>query len=257
MRKITSVFYFSFFIIHYSFAQGDNEIQVYASPTIQNKATIFELHTNYTFKGVKGLMDPKSARYLNESLEITHGFGNNFELGVYFFTTLMPDGSYQYLGSQIRPRVTVPEKCNWPFGASLSVEFGFFRPSSSEKYFWQGEIRPIIDQTFGNFYFSLNPNIDFVLTGDNKRWGLAPQFKSVYTMRQKFGIGFEYYSSLGTFKEIVPLKEQEHLIGPMIDLYIDPKWEFNAGMLFGLTDNSNQQILKILIGRRIGLNSGK
>ena len=169
----------------------------------------------------------------------------------------MPDGRYEYLGSQLRPRVTVPEKCNWPFGASLSLEFGFFRNSAREKYFWQGEIRPIIDKTFGNFYFSLNPNIDFVLTGDEKRWGLAPQFKSVYTIQQKFGIGFEYYSSLGTFRDILPVGQQEHLIGPMIDLYTDPKWEFNGGMLFGLTDNSNQQILKILIGRRIGLKMAK
>jgi len=38
----------------------------------------------------------------------------------------------------------------------------------------------------------------------------------------------------------------------MIDLYLSPKWEFNAGFLFGLTQNSNQQILKILIGRRVG-----
>ncbi|HKP32912.1 MAG TPA: hypothetical protein VJT83_09300, partial [Chitinophagaceae bacterium] len=88
MKKIILI-NFCFLLFAFSFAQGDNEIQVYASPTIQNKATIFELHTNYTFKGIKGLADPKSARYLNESLEITHGFGDNFEIGVYFFTTLM------------------------------------------------------------------------------------------------------------------------------------------------------------------------
>ena len=34
-------------------AQADNEIQVYASPTIGVKRTIAELHNNYTFKGSK------------------------------------------------------------------------------------------------------------------------------------------------------------------------------------------------------------
>jgi hypothetical protein len=67
------------------------------------------------------------------------------------------------------------------------------------------------------------------------------------------GLGFEYYGSLGAFDDILPLKEQEHLLGPMIDLYLDPKWEFNAGFLFGLTPSSNQQIVKLLLGRRIGL----
>ncbi|HVE61456.1 MAG TPA: hypothetical protein VNA26_06540 [Chitinophagaceae bacterium] len=38
------------------FAQADNEIQVYASPTIQHKWTIFELHTNYTFRGANILL---------------------------------------------------------------------------------------------------------------------------------------------------------------------------------------------------------
>jgi len=245
---------FSFAI---SYCQGDNEIQVYASPTIANRSTIFELHSNYTFKGINGLAEPKSARYLNETLEITRGFGNNFEIGVYFFSTLFPGGKYQYLGSQIRPRVTVPKEWHWPFGASLSTEFGFFRPTASEKYFWQGEIRPIIDQNYGNLYMSLNPNIDFVLTGDDKHWGFSPQFKTVYTVRQKIGFGFEYYSSLGTFDEFLPFRQQEHLIGPMVDLYFDPRWEFNAGMLFGLTEGSNQQILKILIGRRIAPKSAK
>jgi len=234
-------------------SQADQEIQVYASPTIQKKATIFELHTNYTIEGIKDLQDPKSVRNFNATLEITHGVARNFELGFYLFTSLKPDGNYEFLGSQIRPRVTVPSEWNWPFGASLSTEFGFFRPDASDDFFWQGEIRPIIDKSFNNLYLSLNPNIDFVLNGEDKHWGLTPQFKAVYTIQKKYGLGFEYYGALGTFKMIPPVKEQEHLLGPMIDLYIDPKWEFNAGYLFGLTPASNQQIIKLLIGRRIGL----
>ena len=65
-------------------------------------------------------------------------------------------------------------------------------------------------------------------------------------------LGIEYYSGLGTFKKILPIKQQEHLLGPMIDLYIHPMWEINGGVLFGLTENSNQQVLKLLPGRRRG-----
>jgi hypothetical protein len=232
-------------------AQADNEIQVYASPTIPNKWTIFELHSNYTFNGNKFLSDPKSARFTNETLEITHGFGKNFEIGLYTFTAFAPSGKFHYQGNQIRPRVTVPENWKWPFGASLSVEFGFFRPDDTTKSIWQGEIRPIIDKTTGNWYFAFNPNIEFTLTGSDKGTGITPQFKTVYTIRKKFGLGFEYYGLLGSFKKILPGQLQEHLIGPMIDLYIHPMWEINGGVLFGLTKNSNQEILKILIGRRI------
>jgi len=234
------------------FAQADNEIQVYASPTVGDKLTIFELHSNYTFKGPKDLPDPKSAHYLNESLEITHGFGNNFEMGLYIFTTYTPDGKYEYLGSHIRPRITAPQSWKWKVGASLSAEFGFFRPSSNQPFYWEGEIRPVIDKTIQRWYFSINPNMDFVLNGDNKHFGFGPQIKTVYTIQQKIGVGFEYYTSIGNFQKINPINEEEHLLGPMIDLYLNPRWEFNAGFLFGLTPKSNQQILKILIGRRVG-----
>jgi len=94
--------------------------------------------------------------------------------------------------------------------------------------------------------------MDFVLNGDNKHFGFGPQIKTVYTIQQKIGVGFEYYTSIGNFQKIDPINEEEHLLGPMIDLYLSPKWEFNAGFLFGLTQNSNQQILMILIGRRVG-----
>ena len=248
-------FYFFFCVLLGNiavYAQADNEIQVYASPTIQHKWTIFELHNNYTFKGSKLLTDPKSAHWFNKTLEITHGFGKNFEIGFYTFTGIGPGGGYQYLGNQIRPRITAPQKWKWPVGISLSAEFGFFRPDDSTQFVWQGEVRPIIDKTMGNWYLAFNPNVDFVLTGENKGAGIAPQFKTVYTIEKKVGVGIEYYGGLGSFKKILPIDLQEHLLGPMIDLYVHPMWELNGGFLFGITKNSNQRIVKLLLGRRIG-----
>jgi hypothetical protein len=251
MRKIVSILLLLISSL-IGFAQADNEIQVYSSPTVGKSLTMFELHSNYTFKGIKSLSDPKSAHYLNESLEITHGFGENFEMGVYIFTTLTPNGKYEYLGSHIRPRITVPESWKWKVGASISTEFGFFRPNVNESFNWEGEIRPVIDKTISNWYFSLNPNMDFMLTGPDKHFGFGPQLKTVYTIQQKVGVGFEYYTAIGTFRRINSFNEEEHLLGPMVDLYLSQKWEFNGGFLFGLTPNSNQQILKVLIGRRVG-----
>lgn len=250
LRLPVSIFFVLLSVV--ATAQADNEIQVYASPTIQQKWTIFELHSNYTFKGSKYLAVPKDARWTNETLEITHGFGKNFEIGFYTFTGISPDGRFQYLGNQVRPRVTVPAEWKWKVGASLSLEFGFFRPDDTTGFFWQGELRPIIDKTVGNWYFALNPNIDFVISGENKGAGIAPQFKTVYTFNQKWGLGFEYYGSLGSFKEILPGKMQEHLIGPIIDIYTHPMWEIQGGFLFGLTENSNQRVFKLLLGRRRG-----
>src|SRR5574338_1425183 len=234
----------------YALSQAESEIQVYSSPITEKNETFIELHSNYTFKGISGLADPSSARYLNESFEFTHGFGGNFELGFYVFGAFIPGKGYQYLGSHIRPRITVPEKWKWPFGASLSVEFGFERPNASEDYVWDGEIRPIIDKNFGPWYISFNPNMDFVISGADKHLGVTPQLKTVYTIQQKVGVGFEYYSTLGTFQKILPGNLQEHLLGPVIDLYGLKNWECNGGFLFCLTPNSNQYVFKLILGRR-------
>ncbi|HEU4574074.1 MAG TPA: hypothetical protein VFS36_03660 [Chitinophagaceae bacterium] len=251
MHKFFWLFMLLFFYTTVS-AQADNEIQVYASPITAKNVTFLELHSNYTFRGMDGLIDPKSAHYLNESVEITHGFGGNFEMGIYFFTAVVPGQHYEYLGTHIRPRFTAPAAWHLPFGASLSAEFGFLRPSAEEDFICEGEIRPIIDKTFSNWYFSFNPNMDFALTGNDKHLGLTPQFKTVYTIQQKVGVGFEYYATLGTFHKIFPGDEQEHLIGPMVDLYTWSDWEFNSGYLFGLTPGSNHGIFKLLVGHRFG-----
>ncbi|MCW3115771.1 MAG: hypothetical protein JWR18_4167 [Segetibacter sp.] len=233
------------------FCQAENEIQVYASPTIGAKRTIFELHNNYTFKGAKTLVNPKSARWVNHTLEITHGIAKNFEIGFYTFVALSPDQKYQYLGSQVRPRVTAPTSWNLPFGTSLSAEFGRFRDDIFTDFYWQGEIRPIIDKTMGNIYLSFNPNIDVAFSGPEKGWGFSPQLKALYNVKQQYGLGIEYYSGLGSFSNFLPLKQQEHLLGPMFDLLAYPNWELQTGFLFGLTPNSNQSIFKILVGRRL------
>lgn len=235
-----------------SFSQGDNEIQVYASPTIGAKQTIVELHNNYTFKDPEGLPNPKDAKWFNTTLEVTHGIANTIEIGFYAFTTVAPDGSYQYLGNQIRPRVTAPEKWKLPVGISLSVEFGRYRDNMATPYYWVGEIRPIFDKSIGNIYISFNPNIDFDLSSPSTTWGFAPQGKIYYNIKDKAGLGIEYYTDLGNFDNLSPRNLQEHLLGPVFDLLAFPKWELQMGYFFGLTPNSNQSLIKVLLGRRFG-----
>lgn len=239
------------------FSQADNEIQVYASSITPRKVTLLELHQNHTFKGASDLSVAKDAKWTFETLEITRGLGNNFEIGFYTFTGISPNGKVEYLGNHIRPRFTFPDSWHLGFGASVSLELGFIRPNSNNEYVMDGELRPIIDKKFGKMYFSLNPNIAFILTGNNKSFDIGPQFKTVYTIKNKFGLGLEYYTDLGTFKKINAVRNQEHLLGPMFDLYSSPNWELQTGFLFGLTPGSNHQVFKLIFGRRLARNSQK
>jgi hypothetical protein len=209
------------------------------------------LHNNYTFNGPKIGVLPSDVRFTNHTLEITHGFTENFEIGFYTFTRFNPNGRFEYLGNQIRPHITVPTSWGWKCGVSISAEFGFFRPTANSSFQTQGEIRPIIDRTWGKWYVSLNPNIDFVSANGKSEWGIAPQTKVVYTIAGKYGVGLEYYTGLGSFSKIEKFNNQEHLLGPIFDLYTNPSWELQTGVLFGITPGSNQQIFKLLVGKRI------
>ena len=249
------IFCFCFLVLClpiFTFAQADNEIQVYSSPITPKGVTFVELHQNYTFQGSKYLTDKNAARWVNETLEITRGIGGNFELGFYTFTGISPDGKFEYLGNHIRPRFTVPASWGWKVGASLSMEIGFIKPDGENKYVMDGELRPIIDKTLGKVYLGFNPNIGFVFTGPNRHAEIEPQFKTYYNFHDKFGLGIEYYSSLGTFSKIETTNYQEHILGPMLNLLSSPDWELETGFLFGLTPNSNQMIFKLLVGRRFG-----
>src|SRR5271170_480192 len=69
-------------------AQGNYEIQVYGSETQDPGTTMFELHSNFTVEGSKGVIEGVygTEHQLHETLEITQGITNWFETGFYVFT---------------------------------------------------------------------------------------------------------------------------------------------------------------------------
>src|SRR6267378_5355389 len=134
-------------------SQENYEIQVYASKTVSPKTTMVELHSNYTFWGSISSENGTLPTHhlLHETIEITHGFTDYFEIGFYFFNAIGTQGRSGYVGSHIRPRVRVPEKWHWPVGVSLSMEGGYQKRQYIEDD-WTLEIRPIVDKFIGRFY---------------------------------------------------------------------------------------------------------
>ena len=236
-----------------AFSQENYEIQVYASPTMEKGSTMFELHSNFTFNGEKDADHGVRPSYhaLHETLEITHGFSKNFEIGFYLFSNYTSPYGYTVIGTHIRPRIRVPEKWNWPAGVSLSAEFGF------QSHYYSAdtrslEIRPIIDKQFANFYLSFNPVIGIVLKGTNKDHtpSFSRAFKASYTFK-KLALGAEYYGDIGQLDQVPAAREQSHTLFIVADLFINPDWEFNFGPGLGLTKTTDQLVFKILAGRRI------
>jgi hypothetical protein len=235
------------------YGQGNYEIQVYGSDTVAAGRTMVELHSNFTFEGFKtpvmGVLPDE--HQLHETVEITQGWNNWFETGFYIFTSAGSGQGYKWVGDHIRPRVRVPDSWNWPVGVSLSTEIGYQRPIFSTDT-WTWEIRPIVDKQWHSWYVSFNPALERSLHGPGVREGVgfSPNFKVAYSVTRKLSAGLEYYGSLGSITGFDAFDLQQHQIVPTIDYDFGPNWEFNLGVVIGVTHNTDHLLIKMIIGRR-------
>ena len=154
-------------------AQDNYEIQVYPSATAAPHTTLFELHSNWTGSGTRartGSVLP-SHHALHETLEITHGFSEIFEVGFYLFGSRNTGEGFQFVGTHIRPRVRAPDSWGLPVGLSLSTELG---PTGKQfdANAWGIELRPIVDQQIGALYWAFNPNLEWALKGPDAGQGV-------------------------------------------------------------------------------------
>jgi hypothetical protein len=237
-------------------AQENYEIQVYPSQTATKRTTLFELHSNFTTtgsRGSQGAVAPTN-RALHETLEITHGFSNIFEVGFYIFSSKNFGDGLEFVGTHLRPRIRVPESLHWPVGLSLSTEFGYQRTKYDENQ-WGIEVRPIVDQTVGALYWAFNPNVEWAWRGPGAGKGIDgmnfnPSVKLALSLHPKLSAGLEYYGGTGTLTRTLPSDQQHHMLYPTLDFFLAEEWELNVGYGLQLAGNGDRNIIKVIVGRR-------
>ncbi len=256
LRMIFSCLLFvatSGFFARHANAQGNYEIQVYGSETVEAGKTMVELHSNFTFNGSKisqgGVL--ATNHQLHETIEITHGFTDWFETGFYIFTSAQNGQGWDWVGNHIRPRIRVPKKWNWPVGFSISQEIGYQRGKYSSDT-WTYELRPIIDKQMGRWYVAFNPAMDKSIHGATANQGFvfSPNAKVSYDFTKKVTGGIEYYGSVGPVTGFVTAAQQQQQIVPAIDLNLWPKWELNFGAGVGVTRSTDHLVAKMIVGYR-------
>jgi hypothetical protein len=233
-------------------AQGNYEVQVYGSDTVAPRTTMLELHSNFTAVGERRFIDgtEPTNHAEHETIEITQGINDWSEVGFYIFTSERSGQGIQWVGDHIRPRVRVPDSWHWPVGVSLSTEVGYQRAFFSPDT-WSWEIRPIVDQQAGRFYWAINPALERTWHGPGVADGLdfAPNVKAAYSFTKKVSGGLEYYGDYGNIRHIVSLHNQQQMFVPALDLYVSPKWELNFGVGVGATAATDHWFLKCIVGR--------
>jgi len=245
---------FVFVLAATSAAQDLFEIQVYPYETVEPGRTMVEFHENFT---LSGSTVPEEGLYPNNhqfhlTLEITHGFTRYFETGLYIETApYVPGVGAKFTGWHIRPRFRLPEWQSFPFKVSLSFEYAFNQPGFDPNR-QTLEIRPIFERQDGRLYLSINPDLSLATVGPDA--GSAPSFepnaKIGWDFTKTISAGLEYYAETGPVKHFDPLSDQHHIIFPALDLNVSPDWELNFGVGHGLTESSQQWIVKWIIGYR-------
>lgn len=236
-------------------AQDNYEIQVYSAELVPRGATMVELHSNFTFRD-SGDSTPgvRSSRHAaHETFEITHGFTEWLEVGLYVFTSADPRVGWEWVGNHVRPRIGVPERWHWPVGVSLSQEIGYQRRAYSADT-WTWEIRPIVDRRFGRAYVSLNPVIERSLKGPGAGvgFGFSPNALVSLDVMPRVTVALEYYGAFGPISDPASLDRSEQQLFPAVDIDFGPDWEFNAGVGVGLTPATDRLLAKVILGRRFG-----
>lgn len=235
-------------------AQDNYEIQVYGAPTQAKGETMVELHSNFTIDGEKQVKDGVRPSYhaLHETLEITQGVTDIFEIGFYLFTNYTSPYGYRVIGTHIRPRICAPDSWKLPVGLSLSTEFGYQRSEYSEDT-WNIEIRPIIDRQWDKLYVSFNPTFGITLksAAPSHAPTFEPNLKVAYAINPKLSLGAEYYGDMGPVDNFESAPDQSHALFAVADLYLDPRWEINMGAGWGLTPATDRLIAKLIVGRRL------
>lgn len=233
--------------------QDNYEIQVYGSETVAPGSSMIELHSNFTSQGSDNVLNGvlPTDHTFHETLEVTHGFAEDFEVGWYLFTSTVRGDGAQWVGTHVRPRVRIPQSWEWPIGAGLSAEFGYQRRIFSEDT-WSIELRPIVDKQLGGLYISMNPTLEKSVRGANSSQGFqfSPNVKLSYDFTPRIALGVEYYGSLGPVFKFFPEHDQQHQLFPSVDLNFEPEWEFNFGVGFGFTESTDHLIIKMILGRR-------
>ncbi len=250
-------------------AQDNYEIQVYPSETMAPKTLLVELHSNFTVEGSttaqSGILPTEHQEH--ETIELTEGINNWFEVGFYIFTAEKNGNGVQWVGDHIRPRVRVPSRWHWPVGVSLSSEFGYARAAYSNPT-WSWQIMPIVDQTIGRWYWSVNgtmvwdvhvvpPPVDSTFQEKHfyytnvapKGVTFGPAATLTYAPSKYFNLGVEYYSYYGQWGNFVPLHYQQQQAFPVVNLFVSPKWEINFGAGWGATAGTDHLIVKCIVGR--------
>lgn len=111
------------------------------------------------------------------------------------------------------------------------------------------ETRIILEKQLGENTLRLNPKLEKVMSGPDVEEGLELAYSAgVYRpFREGMKIGLELHGELGEWVDTKSPDDQEHYVLPAVTVELMEHLEWNVGVAFGLTDASDDAVVKSIL----------
>lgn len=184
------------------------------------------------------------------TFELEYGVTDRFTVAGYLDFE-QPDGESIELvqGRAVVARYRFFEKGERFFDPAIYLEYYVPRKSYRGEGHDVLETRLILQKDFGENTLKINPIFEKVVSGPDVTEGLEFEYGiSLYRdFSSKFEGGIELYGSMGEFASMRAFEDQTHYLVPAVEYKFTKHIAWNVGVGFGLTDPSDDVIVKSII----------
>lgn len=178
-----------------------------------------------------------------QSFEVGYGITDyiGVEAGIEFADA--PGEDLETKALEVEAKVQFTEKGQYFIDSGVKLEYGY--NTSGEPDDIGAEL--LLAKAYDRFSHGMNIGIGTEVGDDSDdRGALDVSWKTEYEISETFSLGFEYYGDFGDMTD--EYDDQEHLIGPVAYGDFIYGAEYEAGILFGISEASPDAALKLNFG---------
>jgi len=179
--------------------------------------------------------------------ELTYGLTDRIEAAVYL-NLARPDGAgLQWAGDNVRLRGRLFDQGTLPVDLGWYLELEWHKVPQFDDAVRELEFRPILEKDIGRLSLTANPKLEKVLAGAGHDQGVEFGYVAGahYRWRREFSPGLEFFGGSGLIDGFDPVAQQQHYLFPSLWGELPRGLEYNVGVGFGLTRNSDRLIFKV------------
>lgn len=223
------------------------ELEVYPYATASKGEVELENFVTHTGRGRDDSSAPDDNTGLTRStFELTYGLTDKVELAYYRDYERARGTHFEHAASRVHVRTRFAEAGEWPVDVGLYAELEFPRGEDDDV---EAELRGIIEKDIGRWTLNLNPIFERVLSGPGHADGWELQYAAalIYRANEHWLPRLDLFGDFGPLRHFEPRREQKHLLSPGVDLYLAHHVHAGLGVGFGLTDATEQRLVRARI----------